>query len=259
MANNNFDPNIMAQLMQMYKEGKIPNMNPNMGMGTMNPMGNMNPNMGMGNMNTNIGMNSPNPFWNPNPMMWNNQGFNFNTQNVNQAQNNNNGENWIIYFERKYDNNKIVIQINSDETVNAAFSKYRIKSLESDVPLKFSFNNKPLDGNLSLSASGLSNNSTITVEKIDLKAQPKIPQAPPGFWTLIFERKDENKFISVQVESSKKVKDAINAFKSKLGHEEEMIFVFNSKTLNPEMTLTAAGLRDNSKILVISLSSLEGA
>ena len=52
MDNNNFDPNVMQQLMQMYKEGKIPNMNPNANqnpnMGGMNPnMGGMNPNMGV--------------------------------------------------------------------------------------------------------------------------------------------------------------------------------------------------------------------
>ena len=55
MDNNNFDPNVMQQLMQMYKEGKIPNMNPNANqnpnMGGMNPnMGGMNQNMEMFNM-----------------------------------------------------------------------------------------------------------------------------------------------------------------------------------------------------------------
>ena len=55
------------------------------------------------------------------------------------------------------------------------------------------------------------------------------------------------------------VKDAISSFKNKLGKEEEMIFIFNSKTLMPEMDLKAAGLKDGSKILVISTSQLEGA
>ena len=325
MANNDFDPNVMQQLMQMYKEGKIPNMNPNMGMGGMNPnmgmggmnpnmgiggmnpnmgMGGMNPNMGMGGMNPNMGIGGMNPNMgiggmnpnmgiggmnpnmgmggmnpnmgmggmNPNmgiggmnPMFWNNQGFmnqqNLNMVNPNQPQNESKGENWTIHFLRKYDSNKITIQINSDETVSAAYSKYRIKSLESDLPLKFTFKGKPLDGSLSLSASGLNNNDEITVEKTNASTSMhnKIEKSKPGFWTLIFERKDENKFISVQVESRKKVKDAISSFKNKLGKEEEMIFIFNSKTLMPEMDLKAAGLKDGSKILVISTSQLEGA
>ena len=102
-SNNEQDQNIMLQLFQLYKEGKLPNfnpnnpnmaagnnmpanpnmMNPNMGMGGMNPnmgMGGMNPNMGMGGMNPNMGMGGMNPNMGMgggmNPNMLNNMGMN---------------------------------------------------------------------------------------------------------------------------------------------------------------------------------------
>ena len=272
-SNNEQDQNIMLQLFQLYKEGKLPNFNPNdpnMAAGN-NMQANpnmMNPNMGMGGgmnpnmLNPNMGMNQ---FFNP--MMWNNMpigGFvnnnvvpnpiNPNPQPANQAQ----GQNWTLNFKRKYDNQNIVIQINSEDTVGSAFNRYRIKSLEENVSLKFTLKGKQLDGNLTLSASGLTDGAVIDVEKIGMV---NIPQsAPPGFWSLIFERKgDNNASVSVQVESTKKVKDAVNSYKNKVQNNGDMIFIFNSKTLQEDMTLTAAGLHDGSKILVITTGDIEGA
>ena len=282
-SNNEQDQNIMLQLFQLYKEGKLPNFNPNnpnMAAGNNMPAnpnminpnmgmaGGMNPNMGMGGgmnpnmLNPNMGMNQ---FFNP--MMWNNMpigGFvnnnvvqnpiNPNPQPENQAQ----GQNWTLNFKRKYDNQNIVIQINSGDTVGSAFNRYRIKSLEDNIPLKFTLKGKQLDGNLTLSASGLTDGAVIDVEKIGMV---NIPQsAPPGFWSLIFERKgDNNASVSVQVESTKKVKDAVNSYKNKVQNNGDMIFIFNSKTLQEDMTLTAAGLHDGSKILVITTGDIEGA
>ena len=302
-SNNEQDQNIMLQLFQLYKEGKLPNfnpnnpnmaagnnmpanpnmINPNMGMaGGMNPnmgmAGSMNPNMGMGGgMNQNMGMGggmnpnmlNPNMGMNQffNPMMWNNMpigGFvnnnvvpnpiNPNPQPVNQAQ----GQNWTLNFKRKYDNQNIVIQINSGDTVGSAFNRYRIKSLEDNIPLKFTLKGKQLDGTLSLSASGLTDGAVIDVEKIGSGQIPA--QAPPGFWSLIFERKgDNNANVTVQVDSTKTVKDAVNSYKNKVQNNGDMIFIFNSKTLQEDMTLTAAGLHDGSKILVITTGDIEGA
>ena len=284
-SNNEQDQNIMLQLFQLYKEGKLPNFNPNnpnmaagnnmpanpnmmnsnMGMGGMNPnmgMGAMNPNMGMGAMNPNMFNNmGMNQFFNPMMPMG---GFvnnnvvpnpiNPNPQPVNQAQ----GQNWTLNFKRKYDNQNIVIQINSGDTVGSAFNRYRIKSLEDNIPLKFTLKGKQLDGTLSLSASGLTDGAVIDVEKI---GSGQIPApAPPGFWSLIFERKGDNiASVSVQIESTKKVKDAINSYKNKVQNNGDMIFIFNSKTLQEDMTLTAAGLHDGSKILVITTGDIEGA
>ena len=252
MANNDFDQNTFNKLFQMMQQGQLQNMmnNPNM----------MNPNMNM-NMNQNM-------FFNPNNNMMFNPGMNnfmfqnnnnVNNLNQNQPQGQNSGEDWTLIFERKYDKKRITIQINSQETVASAITRYKIKSLE-EIPLKFTYNNKPLNSQLSLSASGLQNNSVIIVEK-GVSNQFVIPnQAREGFWSLIFEKKGENKPVSIQIESSKKVKDAINSYKNKIGNfDPTMIFIFNSKTLNEDWSFVQAGIRDNSKILVITTGDIEGA
>ena len=284
-SNNEQDQNIMLQLFQLYKEGKLPNFNPNnpnMAAGNNMPANPnmMNPNMGMGGMNQNMGMGAMNPNMGMgamNPNMFNNMGMNQffnpmmpmggfvnnnvvpnpinpNPQPVNQAQ----GQNWTLNFKRKQDNQNIVIQINSGDTVGSAFNRYRIKSLEDNIPLKFTLKGKQLDGTLSLSASGLTDGAVIDVEKIGSGQIPA--QAPPGFWSLIFERKgDNNANVTVQVDSTKTVKDAVNSYKNKVQINTKMIFIFNSKTLQEDMTLTAAGLHDGSKILVITTGDIEGA
>ena len=287
-SSNFFNEKAMQELMERYKKGDIPNMNPNMGgmnpnMGGMNPnMGGMNPNMGgmnpnMGGMNPNMGgmnqnMEMFNMFFN---QMMMNGGMPFipppfmNFQNMEQKgteqfqqkpqQNQNNAENWTLIFERKYDYNKINVQINSEETVSSAFAKYRIKSTEGEIPLKFSFKGKQLDEKLSLAASGLKNNSIITVEKVEkIVSEP----TPPGFYTLFFEREGGYQTISIQVESHKTVKEAIDRYKSKMGSikdDQKVILIFNSKTLQENQTLVQAGLRDGSKILVVCTQNIVGA
>ena len=251
MNNNNIDPETYQKFLQFMQQQQ--NMNNQ----------NMNMNMNMNNQNMNMNMMNQNMFFNNNMVFnpnMNNFMFqnNMNNFNQNQPQGQNNGQDWTIFFERKYDNNKITIQINSGDTVASAISRYKIKSLE-DIPLIFTYNGKSLNSQLSLSASGLQDNATITVEKGS--NQFSIPnQAPQGFWTFIFEKKGENKPVSVQVEASKKVKDAINSYKSKVNNfDPTMIFIFNSKTVNEEWTMAQAGLRDNSKILVITTGDIEGA
>ena len=274
---NNIDKSVMQQLMKMYQEGKIPNMNPNT-----NQNANMNPNMNMNidqnmnmnpnmvGMNPNMGMGMNNFFWNPmmNPAFqfmpppfpnFQNMDQNMNqnqNMNMNQNQQQSGGENWTLIFERKYDNNKVNVQINSEEKVATAFSKYRIKSLEADVPLIFTLQGKPLDGQLTLNASGLRDNSIITVEK-------SIPQpSRPGFLTIILKREGDYQNVSLQMESHKKVKDLIQGYRNKMGlfkEEEKIILIFNSKTLSEDKTLEESGLRDGSKILVVCTQNIVGA
>ena len=278
MTNNEFDPSIMQKLLQQMNEGKLPiNNNQNMGM---NQNFNMNnPNM---NMNNNFGMNNPNMNFNPNmqmgvfnpsmgmnsnffmPNMIPNFGFGgfvpppfpFSNQNQGQQQpQQSQGENWTLIFERKYDVNKINVQVNSDDTVLSAFNKYRIKSLENDS-LKFTFNGKPLNEALTLSASGLKDNSVIVVEKSN------VPQDKPGFLSLLFEREGGYQNIMIQIESSKTVREAIIAYKNKMGlmnSDETFMLIFNSKTLDENITLAQAGLKNSSKILVIPTKGLIGA
>ena len=279
MTNNEFDPSSMQKLFQQMNEGKLPiNNNQNMGMnqnfnmnnqnmnmnnqnfGMNNPNMNFNPNMQMGVFNPSMGMNSN--FFMPNMMP--NFGFGgfvpppfpFKNQNQGQQQpQQSQGENWTLIFERKYDVNKINVQVNSDDTVLSAFNKYRIKSLE-NVPLKFTFNGKPLNEALTLSASGLKDNSIIVVEKAN------VPQNMPGFLSLFFEREGGYENIMIQIESSKTVRDAIIAYKNKMGlmnSNETFMLIFNSKTLQEDITLAQAGLKNGSKILVIATKGLIGA
>ena len=265
MTNNEFDPSIMQKLLQQMNEGKLPiNNNQNMGMNQNfnmnNPNMNFNPNMPMGGFNPGMGMNSN--FFMPNMMP--NFGFGgfvpppfpFKNQNQGQQQpQQSQGENWTLIFERKYDVNKINVQVNSDDTVLSAFNKYRIKSLENDS-LKFTFNGKPLNEGLTLSASGLKDNSVIVVEKSN------IPQDKPGFLSLLFEREGGYQNITIQIESSKTVRDAIIAYKNKMGlmnSNETFMLIFNSKTLDENITLAQAGLKNSSKILVIPTKGLIGA
>ena len=66
--------------------------------------------------------------------------------------------------------------------------------------------------------------------------------------------------MNIQIEAHKKVKDAIDAYLKKTKtKKEDVIFIFNSKTLNPELTLAQAGLINGCKILAVSLVNLEGA
>ena len=283
MTNDNVDQNVMQNLLKQIQEGKLPNsnqninqnmgMNPNMNMNMgMNPNMNMNmgmnPNMGMGGFNPNMQMNQ-NFFMNQNmmgnfgmpffpPFPFQNQ-FQGQQQQPQQQQQQNSGENWTLIFERKYDVNKINVQVNSDDTVLSAFNKYRIKSLENNIPLKFTFNKKPLNESLTLSASGLRDNSIIEVEKTN--AQNNVPPARPGFLSLLFEKEGYGN-IMIQLESSKTVREAILAYKNKMGlmnTDETFMLIFNSKTLQEDWTLAQAGLTNGSKITVIATKNLIGA
>ena len=181
-----------------------------------------------------------------------------NNQNINQNQNQqqSGGQNWTLIFERKYDNNKINVQINSEETVAAAFAKYRIKSLEGEIPLKFTFQGKPLDSKLTLNASGLRDNSIITVEK-------NFPQpSRPGFLTIILKREGDYQSVSLQMESHKKVKDLIQGYRNKMGlmkEEETIMLIFNSKTLQEDKTLAESQIKDGSTIMVVCTKNIVGA
>ena len=138
-----------------------------------------------------------------------------------------------------------------------SINKYRIKCLESNIPLKFTYNQKPLDPSLTLSASGLRNNSVIVVEKTNLNIDS--PVIPQSHLTLIFQRQGNYQLIPLQIESSKTVGDAIIAYKNKIGlsnSNERFIYLLDSKTLRENITLDQAGLKNCSKILVVPTKNL---
>ena len=102
----------------------------------------------------------------------------------------------------------------------------------------------------------MKDNSVIVVEKAN------VPQNMPGFLSLFFEREGGYENIMIQIESSKTVRDAIIAYKNKMGlmnSNETFMLIFNSKTLQEDITLAQAGLKNGSKILVIATKGLIGA
>ena len=142
-----------------------------------NPM--MNNNMGnpmMNPMMMNGGMMPMNPVMDPmmNPMMMNGGmnnmmpmgglGNNMNMMNMNMNMNIGDNEGWNLLFEEKNGNRTINITISPDKTVREAINLYKIKAnQDANTEMKFIFNGKQLANDLSLSQSGLQNNSKITV------------------------------------------------------------------------------------------------
>ena len=273
---NNPDPQILAQLMALYQSGqiKLPNQDQTQGQNiNMNQFNNNNngtvfiPN----NQNQNqypVGFNQ-NPFG-FNPMMYGNMnvnnvnpGFNidFNNQNQNNMQNNvqNQEQGWTLIFETKPGNSRMEIQIGSSEILSSAFAKYRTKAMKNDIPLKFKYKDKPLDPKTTVSGSGLNDKAVIVVEP----EQSNPPQNNnPNQMNLFFEKREENGYnqtMNIQIQPDKYVRDAILAYKNKVNKDENMIFIFNSKTLDENMSLKQAGLNTGARILVVETSEIIGA
>ena len=213
-----------------------------------------------------------------------NQG-NSNAQQPQQPQNNANSQNWTLIFENKEINQRINVQITDDQSVDEAMNRYRKKSLDTS-PLQFKFHGKPLNNFLKLSQSGLHDNAIISVEKMGPNSNPQNPGLQPptqynfsgnagqqmnnfaqnqffhpgdGNYNLVFEQKGGGQSITIQISPDKLVLDAINSFKNKMLYQGEMKFIFNGQNLEPNITIQKAGLRNGSKILVITTKDIEGA
>lgn len=281
---NNPDPQILAQLMALYQSGqiKLPNQDQTQGQNiNMNQFNNNNngtvfiPN----NQNQNqypVGFNQiPFGF---NPAMYGNMnvnnvnpGFNFGFNNQNQNNMQNQEQGWTLTFETKPGNSRMDIQIGSSEILGSAFVKYRTKLMKNDIPLKFKYKGKPLDPKATVSGSGLEDGAVITVEQ----EQSKPPQNNnnqnknavlnnnnPNQMNLFFEKKGDNgdnQVMNIQIQPDKYVRDAILAYKNKINKDGNMIFIFNSKTLDENMSLKQAGLNTGARILVVETSEIIGA
>ena len=280
---NNPDPQILAQLMAMYQSGqiKLPNQDQNQGQninmnqfnnnnnGTVFIPNNQNQNQFDFNQNQNqFGFNQNQFVFNPamygNMNVTNvNPGFNFgfNNQNQNNMQNNvqNQEQGWTLIFETKPGNERMEIQIGSSEILSSAFTKYRTKAMKNNIPLKFKYKDKPLDPKTTVSGSGLNDKAVIVVEP----EQSNPPQNNnPNQMNLFFEKRGnngDNQTINIQIQPDKYVRDAIMAYKNKVNKDGNMIFIFNSKTLDENMSLKQAGLNPGARILVVETSEIVGA
>ena len=61
------------------------------------------------------------------------------------------------------------------------------------------------------------------------------------------------------ISSEKLIREAINMYKKKTGITEECKFILNSKQLLPNIKISQSGLRNLSKISVISFRNVCGA
>ena len=285
---NNPDPQILAQLMAMYQSGqiKLPNQDQNQGQninmnqfnnnnnGTIFIPNNQNQNQFDFNQNQNqFGFNQNQFVFNP-AMYGNmnvnnvNPGFNFGFNNQNQNNMQNQEQGWTLTFETKPGNSRMDIQIGSSEILGSAFVKYRTKLMKNDIGLKFKYKGKPLDPKATVSGSGLEDGAVITVEQ----EQSKPPQNNnnqnknvflnnnnPNQMNLFFEKRGENQVMNIQIQPDKYVRDAILAYKNKVNKDGNMIFIFNSKTLDENMSLKQAGLNPGARIIVVETSEIIGA
>ena len=81
----------------------------------------------------------------------------------------------------------------------------------------------------------------------------------PQGWNLVFENQNDLNSIIVTISEQKTIKEAISKYRIKANRTDPCKFVFNSKQLYPEMRICESGLKDKSKILVISLQNLIGS
>ena len=166
------------------------------------------------------------------------------------------GNFWTLSFEGK--SAPLKIQISSDKTIEEAINHYRIKSGDM-VSTRFTSGGKPLAQNLKLSESGLQNNAVIHVEASNAPSQPQFFSSQGDKFNLIFEQKAGGQTLTIQIQPNKTVADAVNAYKNKVLNQGEMKFIFNGQNLDTSLTLHQAGLKNGSKILVITLKDIEGA
>ena len=192
-------------------------------------------------------------------------------------------ENWNLTFERKENNDRIVIQISTDKLLKEAFNRYRIKS-QITTGIKFTLGGKPLNENLKISESGLHNEGVITVEKDNNNnPSPQVPQnqqnqfnqnqfaqmnqniQPNMFpiqdnkYNIIFEQKAGGSTMTMQTTPDELVSALLQRYKGKMLYDGIMKFIFNGQNLDENLTLKQAGLKNGSKILVIGTKDIEGA
>ena len=83
----------------------------------------------------------------------------------------------------------------------------------------------------------------------------------PNQWTLIFEERNDFKTY-IRISPDKTIREAINLYKIRTNRtedENEIKFVFEGKLLNYNLTIAQSNLKNNSKIVVLSINDIIGA
>ena len=77
-------------------------------------------------------------------------------------------------------------------------------------------------------------------------------------WNLIFENQTTKTSIPIRISEQKYVKEAINMYRIKSGTKENHRYIFGGKELYPDMIICHTGLKNFSRILVISTLLIGG-
>ena len=145
------------------------------------------------------------------------------------------GDFWNITFEKKEE-----LQIRNDNTVMMAYYLSNAKALDKNMNLKFTFNGNILDPNAKLNQSGLHDNSIIHVGPV---LKDKI--------ILLFEVREFNQTLGIEISPDINFSYVMELIKIKSHIKERVFFIFNGQSLNGELTIKKAGLKNYSKIIVI--------
>ena len=114
------------------------------------------------------------------------------------------------------------------------------KALDKNMNLKFTFNDNILDPNAKLNQSGLHDNSIIHVGPV---SKDKI--------ILLFEVREFNQTLGIEISPDINFSYAMELIKIKSHIKERVFLIFNGQSLNGELTIKKAGLKNYSKIIVI--------
>ena len=65
--------------------------------------------------------------------------------------------------------------------------------------------------------------------------------------------------LAIMCQNDEKVSEIIKRYRTKSNFYEDAKFIFNAKSLNPDLTVAESGIQQNSNIFVISLKGIKGA
>ena len=156
----------------------------------------------------------------------------------------------FITFESR-DAAPIMVQAIPGEKVGDLINRYRLMSLNYNEDLKFIFNEREifLFPNLTLAEEGLSNNEIIFV--VHTKDIINYNKNFNYVAMCVIFREVQKAPITVGTVQGERVGDLINRYRQmSLNYNKDLKFIFNAKNLDPDLTVSEAGLTNNVNIFV---------
>ena len=97
---------------------------------------------------------------------------------------------------------------------------------------------------------GMMNNMNFGMQNINIDDE--------NGWHLIFEDQDLGKTTTITISEKKLFKEAISMYRLKSGKTDKCKFIFNNHEIFPELKICETGLKDMSRITVLSITNLRG-